>query len=122
MKPIVIACILAAGLGFGAVAASAADTPAPCAFTKQVDHFKPIDDYTAVFDTSPTKKFKVTFYSKCDELEHSVFAKLEGKSGVCVRQGDVLVVRRPGGIEDRCTIKSIEALPTEPAAATPPAN
>jgi hypothetical protein len=100
---------------------------APCVFVDQIDSFQYIDEKSAILETSPSKRFKVTFLGKCRELRWAVFARVEARPGICLTKGDKLVVGRHG-FEERCVITSIEALPpkidassgTTPEGATKP--
>jgi hypothetical protein len=79
-----------------------------CAFVSQIDSFKEIDDHTAIIQTSPNRRFKVTFFNSCRELRRAIFARVDG--GICLRKGDWIIVGRRG-FEERCMIESVEALP-----------
>lgn len=80
-----------------------------CAFVRQIDSFKEVDDHTAIIETSPNKRFKVTFFNSCRELRRAIFARVDS-GGVCLRKGDWIIVGRQG-FEERCIIETIEALP-----------
>ena len=109
--------------GAAAVAAAAALTISPvladqqpakprssCAFVRQIDNFKEIDDYSAIIETSPSRRFKVTFANSCRELRWAHFARVEARPGICLGAGDKIIVGRHG-FYDRCFIRSVEALP-----------
>lgn len=108
----------AAALVCGAVALSAPaiandQTPKPrsnCAFVKQIDNFKEIDDYSAIIETSPSRRFKVTFVNSCREMRWAHFARVESRPGICLSPGDKIIVGRHG-FADRCVIRTVEALP-----------
>lgn len=89
-----------------------ADPPkrSSCAFVRQIDNFKEIDDYTAIIETSPSRRFKVTFVNSCRELRWAHFARVEARPGICLSAGDRIVVGRHG-FADRCVIRTIEPLP-----------
>jgi Family of unknown function (DUF6491) len=97
------------------VGPAAADDPAKkarssCAFVSQIDNFKEVDDHTAIIETSPNRRFKVTFFNSCRELRWAIFARVESRPGVCLNKGDAIVVGRHG-FQERCIIETIEALP-----------
>ena len=99
----------------GLLAAPVLADPAPrarssCAFVKQINNFKEIDDYSAIIESSPSRRFKVTFYNNCREMRRAIFARVEARPGICLSQGDKIVVGRHG-FRERCIIKSIEQLP-----------
>lgn len=109
--------------GAAAVAAAAALTIGPvladqqpakprssCAFVRQIDNFKEIDDYSAIIETSPSRRYKVTFANSCRELRWAHFARVEARPGICLGAGDKIIVGRHG-FYDRCFIRSVEALP-----------
>jgi len=81
-----------------------------CAFVRQIDNFKEIDDYTAIIETSPNRRYKVTFVNSCRELRWAHFARVEARPGICLSAGDKIVVGRHG-FADRCIVRSVEALP-----------
>lgn len=81
-----------------------------CAFVRQIDNFKEIDDYSAIIETSPNRRFKVTFVNSCREMRWAHFARIEARPGICLSAGDKIIVGRHG-FADRCVIRSVEALP-----------
>jgi hypothetical protein len=108
-------------IGCGAAAAALLVAPAvandqqpkprsSCAFVRQIDNFKEIDDYTAIIETSPNRRFKVTFVNSCREMRWAHFARVEARPGICLSPGDKIIVGRHG-FADRCVIRSVEALP-----------
>jgi Family of unknown function (DUF6491) len=107
--------IVAAALFSTTTPSPAAEEPAkpstPCVFVSQIDHFQYVDDKSAILETSPNKRFKVTFFSACRELRWAIFARVEARPGICLAKGDKIVVGRTHGIEERCVIDSIEAMP-----------
>jgi hypothetical protein len=90
-----------------------------CAFVRSIDNFKEVDDYTAIIETSPSRRYKVTFMNRCRELKWAHFARVEARPGICLSVGDKIVVGRHG-FADRCVVKSVEALP--PRVRQAPAN
>src|SRR5262245_12915210 len=115
--------VVAAAAGLLIGPAFADDQPArsrsSCAFVRQIDNFKEIDDYTAIIETSPSRRFKVTFVNRCRELKWAIFARIDARPGICLGVGDKIIVGRHG-FQDRCVIRSIEALP--PRSRTSPAG
>ena len=108
-----LARALAAAVVFATVGPAFADTPPaprPCPFVSQIDNFKEIDDYSAIIETSPAKRYKVTFMNTCREMRWALFARVEARPGVCLTTGDKIVVGRHGFV-DRCVIQTIEQLP-----------
>jgi hypothetical protein len=89
----------------------AGQSATPCVFVSQIDHFQYVDDKSAILETSPDKRFKVTFFNSCRELRWAIFARVEARPGICLAKGDKIVVGRVHGIEERCIIDSIEAMP-----------
>jgi hypothetical protein len=81
-----------------------------CAFVRQIDNFKEVDDYTAIIETSPSRRYKVTFVNRCRELKWAHFARVDARPGICLSAGDKIIVGRHG-FYDRCVIRSVEALP-----------
>ncbi len=103
----------AAALVFATVAPAMADAPPParpCPFVSQIDNFKEIDDYSAIIETGPSRRYKVTFANSCREMRWALFARVEARPGICLSAGDKIVVGRHG-FADRCVINTIEQLP-----------
>jgi hypothetical protein len=82
-----------------------------CAHVRSIDNFQEIDDYTAIIQTSPSRRFKVTFHNRCRELKWAFYARVEARPGICLRPGDKIVVGRHRGFRDHCIVRSVEALP-----------
>jgi hypothetical protein len=120
-RVLLVLSAFAATFGSFAAPAVAENTPAraSCAFVRQIYNFKEIDDYSAIIQTSPSRRYKVTFYNNCREMRWALFARVEARPGICLSQGDKIIVGRHG-LRDRCVIKSVEPLPprdsTTPAA------
>ena len=109
----ILARAVAASVAITAAGPALADTPPaarPCPFVSQIDNFKEIDDYSAIIETGPSKRYKVTFMNSCREMRWALFARVEARPGVCLTTGDKIVVGRHGFV-DRCVIQSIEQLP-----------
>lgn len=104
---------VAAAAATMAVLPAAADNPQArpaCALVSQIDNFKEIDDYSAIIESSPSRRYKVTFMNSCREMRWAQFARIEARPGGCLGKGDKIVVGRHG-FYDRCVINTIEALP-----------
>lgn len=100
----------------GPVTAGQAEEHKPsCAFVQMINNFKYVDDRTAIFETGPSRKFKVTFFSACRDLKWANAVRVEARPGVCLSSGDVVVVSRDGIIPERCFVDKIEALPASDA-------
>jgi hypothetical protein len=93
----------------------------PCIFVKDIDNYRDVDARTAIISTSPSKKFKVTFADRCDQMRFSSDARIVSNPGVCLSRGDRMVFGHRDGFRDICWIESIEQLPPE-ASQTPAAN
>jgi hypothetical protein len=128
MKHVLVAALAAVACA-GAAAADETKTPSSCAFVRSIDSWKPIDDVHAYIYTSPRRKFKVTFATRCRELKWAIFARLETRPGgaVCLSPGDTLVFGRgalfPANrweFEERCMINAIEPMPLGNTEQTPP--
>ena len=91
-------------------------SPSPCPFVRSIDNFKHVDNYSAIIETSPTKRYLVTFVNSCRELKWAWSARVESRPGICLRPGDVIVAGRNGFV-DRCFIRSIAQLPPKSAQA-----
>ena len=112
LKP-VLACLALAGLA-GPVAAEDGEAHKPaCAFVQMINNFKYVDDKTAIFETGPSRRFKVSFFSACRDLKWANAVRVEARPGVCLSSGDVVVVSRDGVIPERCFVDKIEALPAD---------
>jgi hypothetical protein len=82
-------------------------SPNPCPFVRTIDNFKAIDNYTAIIETGPSRKYLVKFANDCRELKWAWHARVESRPGICLRPGDVIVAGQQFGIADRCFISSI---------------
>jgi hypothetical protein len=91
------------------------DHKSGCAFVQMLNNFKYVDDRTAIFETGPSRKYKVTFFSACRDMKWANAVRVEARPGVCLSPGDVVVVSRDGIIPERCFVDKIEALPSADA-------
>lgn len=95
----------------GTIPATMADPGQACARVQQINNFKYLDDTSAILETGPSEKFKVTFSGKCPALKHATAIRVESHPGMCLRPGDVIVFSLDGVIPERCTVSSVTALP-----------
>jgi hypothetical protein len=114
-----VAVSVAALLGPAAADEVKKPSPTPCPFVRTIDNFQSVDNYSAIIETGPNRRYLVSFVNSCRELKWAWHARVESRPGVCLRPGDVIVAGRNGFV-DRCFIKSIAALP--PKAAQAPAS
>jgi hypothetical protein len=110
----VVIAIAALALVGPATADDPAKKPTPCPFVRSIDNFSVVDNYTAIIETGPSHRYKVTFVNSCRELKWAWYARVEARPGICLSKGDVLVVGNNGFV-DRCFINSIERLPPKNA-------
>ena len=114
-KPVVACLALAAA--FGPSTSGRAEEPKEakpsCAFVKMINNFKYVDDKTAIFETGPSRRYKVTFFSSCRDLKWANAVRVEARPGICLTPGDVVVVSRDGIIPERCFVDKIELLPSD---------
>jgi hypothetical protein len=114
LKPLLACLGLVAAMG--PVAAGESEThKSNCAFVQMINNFKYVDDRTAIFETGPSRKYKVTFFSACRDLKWANAVRVEARPGVCLSSGDVVVVSRDGVIPERCFVDKVEALPAADA-------
>jgi hypothetical protein len=116
---VALSAILPAAIVQASWAAEDKPTSSPCALVSQIDHFQYLDDRTALLEVSPNKTYRVTFFNPCRELKWAIFARIEARPGICLAKGDKIVVRRDHGIEERCIVDTIEAMPAKVPASTP---
>lgn len=110
----VLACVALTG---PAIADEARKPSAnPCPIIRSIDNFKPVDNHSAILETSPARRYLVTFVNSCRELKWAWSARVESRPGICLRPGDVIVTGRHGFVE-RCFIRSIAQLPPKNGAA-----
>ena len=83
-----------------------------CAFVRSINNFKEIDDYTAILETGPSRRFLVRFVNNCRELKWAFSARVDARAGICLRPGDKIIVGRHG-FREHCYIRSIEAIPRD---------
>lgn len=105
--------LAAVGAAMAAAVPASADAPAPsrgsCAFVSQINNFKEIDDHSAIIETSPSRRYKVTFVNSCREMKWAHFARVSSY-GRCLRMGDKIIVGRHG-FADHCIVRTVEPLP-----------
>jgi Family of unknown function (DUF6491) len=99
-------------LSIPASADDAAPRKSSCAFVGQINNFKEIDDHSAIIETSPSRRYKVTFFNSCREMKWALFARVESHGGMCLRTGDKIVVGRHG-FADHCVVRTVERLPAK---------
>ena len=116
MKLITCALVIAALVGPALADDARKPSQSPCPFVRSIDNFKPVDNYSAIIETSPSKRYLVTFVNSCRELKWAWSARVESRPGICLRPGDVIVAGRNGFV-DRCFIRSIAQLPPKNAQA-----
>lgn len=114
-KRFLIAAVLALTGSAGLAAVAQADDPPkhPCIFVNDIDDYQDVDDRTMIISTSPSKRFKVTFANRCDQMRFSTRARIVSHPGICLAQGDRLEFGRRDGFRDVCWITEIEQLPPE---------
>lgn len=133
LRSFIVSCAALAASAGAVLAAEEPSKPSSCAFVRSIDKWEAIDAQSAFIYTSPKRKFKVTFVAPCRELKWAIFARIDTRpsSATCLSAGDTLVFGRgalvPDGRwqnEERCMIKTIEAVPRdgEKPAEAPPAN
>ncbi len=100
-------------------ALAADERTASCPFANSIDSWQEVDETTALIETSPRQKFRVTFTAPCRDMSRSLFAHIETRrgGGICLSNGDTIVFGRGQTrafehyeFEERCTIKSIEPM------------
>jgi hypothetical protein len=112
MKKLLIASALLAlfAAPVGAVETEDQSKKATCAWARQIDTFKIIDDKTVILQQSPSKRYLATLSNRCHDLRFSMRIAVDSFSS-CLRRGDALIVRSPGSIATRCYIDDIVLLP-----------
>ena len=107
--------------------AAAAPPPAPlaapaCARVSGIDSWKDVDASTVILETSPKHRYKVTFTAPCSDMKYGIMVLIErpASAGACLSPGDALVFLRRATVppqsfhyDERCVIKTIEALPED---------
>jgi hypothetical protein len=90
---------------------------ANCPIVSSIDSWHEVDEATAIIETSPRQKFRVTFTTPCRDMSSNLFAHIETRhgGGICLSPGDTIVFGRGETrahehyeFEERCTIKKIE--------------
>jgi hypothetical protein len=105
-------------------AAPPADAPkAPaCARVSGIDSWKDVDASTVILESAPKHRYKVTFTAPCPDTKRGIMVLIERppSAGACLSPGDALVFLRRATVppqsfhyDERCVIKTIEALPEE---------
>lgn len=111
------AILCAAVLHAPAPALADGERSASCPIVSSIDSWQEVDETTAVIETSPRQKFRVTFTAPCREMSSSLFAHVDTRhgGGICLSPGDTIVFGRGETrahehyeFEERCTIKTID--------------
>ena len=111
LTPILIGVVTVAVFSGPVISSENATPSRPCAFVREIDNFKRIDDRSVIIETSPSRRFKVTFFNTCRELKWAWSIRIEARPGICLTPGDVLVVGRDR-FPERCMVQTVEALPS----------
>lgn len=111
-NPAFVILMFATAFGSANIGRATEEKPS-CAFVQMINNFKYVDDRTAIFETGPSRRFKVTFFNSCRELKWAETVRVEAHPGVCLEKGDVVVIGRVGFVPERCFIDKIEALPAQ---------
>ena len=92
--------------------------PNSCIIVRAIHNWTDVDERTAILETGPGQRYRVTFWAPCREMRNSAFARLERTGSMCLSRGDVVVFGEDPpmafqrtGISERCVIDSIEKLP-----------
>lgn len=122
MKPGVL---LAALLPFAASAdltpSLPENTPA-CALVNSINSWKEADASTAILETSPKHRYKITFAAPCNDMKRAIMVLIDRppSAGACLSPGDALLFLRRASVppqsfhyDERCVIKTIEPLAAE---------
>jgi hypothetical protein len=107
--------VVLATLGVATADETQKPSPTPCPFVRTIDNFKAVDDYTAIIETGPSRKYLVKFANNCRELKWAWSARVESRPGICLGPGDIIVAGQQDGLVDRCYISSITQIaPNKP--------
>ena len=125
MRRLASVSIFAACLGVAGGASAAGDQAprphSPCAIVKSIDNWKAVDETTVIVQTSPRRRYKITFTAPCREMKWTTFARVERRpgAGVCLAPGDAIMFGRktlfplfpphPNETEERCVIRAIDS-------------
>lgn len=96
--------------------------PSPCAKVQSIDSWKDIDLSTVILQTSPRRRYRVTFTAPCPDVKRGILALIQRSpgAGMCLSSGDSIVFARQSPVspqnfdyDERCVIKTITAMPVE---------
>ena len=129
---VLFALAMASASPAAAIADDQPAKPSSCARTQSIDDWKPVDESTITVRTGPGHSYKVTFASPCYHMKWSVFARVDTRpttAAACLSRGDILLFgrgpRRADNSfeqEERCVVKSVEAIETTQDAPPAPSN
>ena len=128
LLPATIAVLLPA-LSVAAPTAGQSAKPSSCAVVQTIDSWKDADELTVILETSPRRRYKVTFTAPCPDVKRGFLALIQRlpSAGTCLSPGDSIVFarrvpvsHRKFGFDERCAIKTIAALPVEANDASAP--
>jgi len=89
---------------------TAAPAQQACLTVNQIWTWKPLDRKTLVVEDTVHRKFKVSLYGPCPNIEYNLGAAFISRGNTqldCLRPGD-MVVHRGYGIGNRCPIKLVQ--------------
>ncbi len=95
-------------------------TPPSCAMVQSIDTWTDVDNSTVMLETSPRRRYKVTFNAPCPDVKRAILALIQRapSAGACLSPGDSIVFARksPAGAknydyDERCVIKTITSQP-----------
>jgi imidazole glycerol phosphate synthase subunit HisF len=91
-----------------------------CAMVQSIDSWTDVDTSTVILETSPRRRYKVTFTGPCPDVKRATLALIqrEASAGACLSPGDSIIFARKASTgaqnydyDARCTIKTITPLP-----------
>ena len=103
--------------------------PSSCAMVQSIDSWKDIDESTVILETSPRRRYKVTFIAPCPDVKRGILALIQRSlgAGVCLSPGESINFARQSPVgprnfdyDERCVIKTIAELPVEASDAPAP--
>ena len=105
-----------AGLALGILAALPAQAQTRCLQIGRIWSFNPVDNRTLIVTDDQRRKFRVDLMGTCPRLHLKLSLGIKSASGMtglsCVRSGDIVMSRAPGGTQFRCPVRTVTPLTT----------
>ncbi|HEY9236856.1 MULTISPECIES: DUF6491 family protein [Phenylobacterium] len=90
-----------------------------CFWAQSVSGFSAIDDQTVIVTVGVNNAFRLDLFSRCPDVDWNQRIALvsRGGSSICSGLDATIITRGPGGMQQRCQVRTVTKLTPEEAAA-----